>query len=227
MNLIVFDIDGTLTNTKSIDDTCFINSIKECWNCKLQDVDWSMYKNVTDTGLAKDIYINYFKKEVQEEELLKLKEIFISKISSSLKNEPEAFNEIPGATKFFRLLQNKNVVLAFATGGWKETAEIKLRNININLSDFLYATSNDHFSRKAIVLQAIERAKERYNTTFKNVIYFGDGVWDYKVTHQLKMQFIGIDQNESVKLEKLGAKYVFKSFLETEQIFKVLESEEL
>lgn len=222
MNLVVFDIDGTLTDTKNIDDQCFINSLKECWNCELQDVDWSVYKNVTDTGLAKEIYLNLFNEELKEKELLKLKRIFVDKIRVSLKKESDAFNEIQGAGNFFHLLKNKNLALAFATGGWKETAEVKLKNININLNDFTYATSNDHYSRKEIVLKAIKEARDKHKTTFEKITYFGDGVWDYEVTNQLNIEFIGIDHNESGKLSKLGAKHIFKNYVEADLIFNIL-----
>ena len=93
MILVVFDIDGTLMNTKEVDDTCFINSLKECWNCDLKEVDWSNYKNVTDTGLAKDIFKEFFKKEINESELHNLKKIFYSKINSEADRHPQKFRE--------------------------------------------------------------------------------------------------------------------------------------
>ncbi len=52
MHLVMFDIDGTLTETGKIDEECFVRSLADV--CGFADVktDWSSYKHTTDSGCA-------------------------------------------------------------------------------------------------------------------------------------------------------------------------------
>jgi beta-phosphoglucomutase-like phosphatase (HAD superfamily) len=51
MKLLIFDIDGTLTDTKRVDDECFINAFQDEYGVILTNTDWTTFVNVTDTGL--------------------------------------------------------------------------------------------------------------------------------------------------------------------------------
>lgn len=226
MTLLVFDIDGTLTNTKAIDDVCFINSVRECWGCNLEGADWSTYLNVTDTGLARDIFRAHFQKEISDSEIAKLKNIFSSKIIFESGSRPEAFTEISGAAAFIREAESRNLKFSFATGGWRVTAEHKLKQIGLDLTKFPYATSDDHYARKEIMIRSIENAQETYRTNFNRIIYFGDGVWDLKASAELNIDFIGIDFGSKGKLRELGAKVVFTDFSDKESILDAIRNME-
>ena len=55
MKLIIFDIDGTLTDSKAIDDACFVESFKEEFDLDIGELDWSKFMNVTDTSITTEI----------------------------------------------------------------------------------------------------------------------------------------------------------------------------
>ena len=220
MALVVFDIDGTLTNTKAIDDFCFINSIRECWNCDLGDVDWNSYVNVTDTGLARDIFRSFFNREISEAEIMNLKNVFSEKITSSAKENSEAFLEVKGAEDFVKELEKQNIKIAIATGGWRVTAEFKLIKIGLKLENFPFSTSDDHYSRREILNRAIMKAQVGYRRDFDRIIYIGDGLWDYKTSCELKIDFIGIDCLKNGKLKEYGVKTVFEDFSDKDQIIR-------
>lgn len=222
MTLAVFDIDGTLTNTNAIDDTCFINSIKECWNCDLGYVDWNSYSNVTDTGLAKDTYQSFFNIEISEAEINKLQKLFFDKIVSSAKENPTAFLEVKGANDFVKELEKRNIKIAIATGGWSVTAQFKLMKIGLKLESFPFSTSDDHYSRREIVRKAILNAEELYQVSFNKIIYIGDGVWDYKTSCELGLGFIGIDYLKTGKLKRFGVDTIFDDYSDKEQIIREL-----
>ncbi len=44
------------------------------------------------------------------------------------------------------------------------------------------------------------------------IIYFGDGLWDYKTCKNLGIRFIGIDYMNNGKLRNAGANQVFRDF---------------
>jgi phosphoglycolate phosphatase-like HAD superfamily hydrolase len=216
MTLVVFDIDGTLTNTKVIDDLCFIDSIRVCWNCDLRNVDWSTYIDVTDSGLARDIFKSQFNREISSSEMQKLKNVFSSKIIAASDADPESFSEVKGATDFIRELEKQDIHVAIATGGWKVTAEHKLKQLNLELTRFPYATSDDHYLRKEILIRSIENAKRTHKADFDKIVYIGDGTWDYTAACELSIDFIGIDYHRSGKLARSGATAVFPDFSDKE-----------
>ena len=56
MRLVIFDIDGTLTQTEKADEGVSVRSLAEV--CGFSDVntDWSRYKHATDSGIFREIY---------------------------------------------------------------------------------------------------------------------------------------------------------------------------
>ncbi|NNF32714.1 MAG: HAD family hydrolase, partial [Saprospiraceae bacterium] len=47
MKTIIFDIDGTLTDTKEVDDKCFIQAFHNVFDMDIRSQNWSAFKNVT------------------------------------------------------------------------------------------------------------------------------------------------------------------------------------
>ena len=216
MILVIFDIDGTLTNTKVADDLCFIDSVRECWNIDLGEVDWTTYVNVTDAGLATDIYKNKFNKVISEKKYNQLKNLFTKKIISCGHENPDLFLEVKGAKSFIKELQYQEIKIAIATGGWKATAAYKLEKIGIELKKFPHATSDDHHERKMILGLSIEKTRELYQINFDQICYIGDGIWDYQASSELGIDFIGIDNLKTGKLKELGVKTIFQDFTNIE-----------
>ena len=66
MNLVMFDIDGTLTATTDIDERCFIRAINEVLQVYEIDTDVAHYPHVTDEGIAAEIIRRYTRHPVTE-----------------------------------------------------------------------------------------------------------------------------------------------------------------
>jgi len=66
MKLIIFDIDGTLTNTKEVDDKCFINAFEKTFQLNIKDQIWADLKNVTDWGITEEIIYQRLKRKPTE-----------------------------------------------------------------------------------------------------------------------------------------------------------------
>jgi phosphoglycolate phosphatase-like HAD superfamily hydrolase len=115
-------------------------------------------------------------------------------------------------------LEKQDIKVAIATGGWKVTAAHKLKQLNIELARFPYATSDDHYSRKEIIIRSIEKAKTIHKINFNKIIYIGDGTWDYKASRELNLDFIGIDYHRNGKLDKSGATAVYPDYSDKDLI---------
>ena len=89
-----------------------------------------------------------------------------------------------------RLLALPGVRVAVATGGWQETARLKLRLVGIDAERLAFASSSDALARTEIMRLAARRAMQ--GTAFSRATYFGDGPWDRRASEQLGYDFIAV-----------------------------------
>lgn len=217
--LFLFDVDGTMTDTKDIDDQCFTEVLSELYGFDIHNMDWSEFNHVTDTGLCDEIYMRHKGRKISKTELKRVQKLFVKKINSSIKNEPKRFNSIPGVQEFLNHATRQNIPMAIATGGWRKSAELKLNAANIPYEPFTLATSNDSFKRRTIMNVAIARAQFEYQRKFSSIIYFGDGLWDAKTCAAMDIPLIGIDFHKTGKLDGSHASHVFSDFKDIKGIY--------
>ena len=87
MTLLIFDIDGTLTDTKRVDDHCFIAAFQDEYQVVLQNIDWPNFKNVTDLGLFTDLFNAYFNKKPKKSEVKIFQKRFFSYLENALRDQ--------------------------------------------------------------------------------------------------------------------------------------------
>ncbi len=110
-------------------------------------------------------------------------------ITEYISRNPDCIREIRGAAGLIKdLTERKNCRIAIATGGWEETAKIKLQAAGIDINGCSFASSSVHYSREGIMKKAESMASN--NVQFKSRIYFGDALWDKKACEKLDYRFI-------------------------------------
>ncbi len=191
-NLIVFDIDDTLTKSESQHQTAYVNTMIDFGITEINQ-DWKSYPNVTDSYILKLNYEANFKKDFQLDFIPEFEKRMTEKMLVLSKTE-----EIKGASKivdFF--MKETNYAICFATGSLLQPALIKLEQANINFVPDLVETSNRIYTRENIVKSAITKAKNYFQVKeFANIISVGDGIWDLKTARNLGVHFLGIrDKN--------------------------------
>ena len=190
MHLVVFDIDGTLVDSDKFEVELYVRAVKTVLGIIIDD-NWGRYRNVTDGGILDQI--------IEENDVdgdrgaihQRVKDEFVSLTKRHLNRHPDALKEIVGAKALIEQLKSKeSVILAIATGGWEETARLKLRGVGIDLDQIAIATGSDAINRVAIIQTAEARALGGAIATKKT--YFGDGVWDKHASQELDYDFIAI-----------------------------------
>lgn len=224
MKLILFDIDGTLTRTNDVDQRCFSEALEDVMG--LQELKWEDmdFLQVTDPGCLREAFKQQLERSPTAEEVERIKEVFISNLEAETA-EVEQFREVPGAKAIIdELRDHPDYKIAFSTGCWLHSAELKLNMVNIDYNGIPFGNADLAATRDKIALEAIRLTEKEYpNLLFEETIYVGDGLWDLKTSALLDLSFIGIDVRSSGKLAEAGATNVLRNFLDKDAFYKLLE----
>jgi FMN phosphatase YigB (HAD superfamily) len=187
VHAIVFDIDGTLLQSAAVDDALYRASVKRVLGDVQLRPTLHDYDFVTDAGVLAQILAD--NAIPNEQELLHdIKSHFVEALRRHV-DDNGPFIEIPGASDLLTSLrESASHAVAIATGGWRESAELKLQSAGFDYSDVPLATANDHHERTEIM----EIALSRLGAQFESVTYYGDGPWDRDACRTLGWQFIAV-----------------------------------
>lgn len=215
MNLAIFDIDGTLTNTTHVDALCFIQAFATSHAITEIDTDWTKYSYTTDSGIALQILHEKFGRAPDTEELEKFKHCFISLLKKNYLADLKHFVEIPGASALLkRFREEAGWAIAIASGCWQESANLKLEAAGIEINDLPPVFADEFVSREEIVQTAICKARTHYHQKgFARKVSIGDGLWDVRAALQLGIPFLGIGSGErAAALREAGVSHILKDF---------------
>ena len=62
-SLVIFDIDGTLTDTVEVDDRCFLRALEVALSLDQVSDDWAAYPDVTDAGMVAEALASAMREE--------------------------------------------------------------------------------------------------------------------------------------------------------------------
>lgn len=191
--LIIFDIDGTLTNTNHVDSVCFERAIQDVLLNQSIDTNWHNYKYSTDSGIVTEIFQAKLNRKPSSQEIETIRDKFVTYLEMAFKENNLICIPIDGSQHIFANVSALGWDVAIATGGWEKSAMLKLKTAQIQYQNAPIAHSDDHFEREKIISIAINRAEQFYKKpSYQKVIYVGDRVWDKKAANNLKIDFIGV-----------------------------------
>ncbi|MGB0404503.1 MAG: HAD family hydrolase [Salibacteraceae bacterium] len=204
-NLIVFDIDGTLTDSMDIHHEAFMVALAHIGVSNYVPFQ-RKFKHFTDSYVVKDIFEFSTNQIFTESHFASFSKCLTAEI---LKHE---IPEILGAKELVSHLHKKsNYSICFATGSLLEPAKHKLISTSIPFNEAILATSDKIEVREEIVQEAINKAESFYNTKFNRIISIGDGLWDLQVARNLGLEFIGIGSEHRKALKEKGCKIHFNN----------------
>jgi len=222
MHLVMFDIDGTLTETMKVDEECFVSSFEDVFGFADIDADWSHYPRTTDSGIFHDVFTARTGRSPTGEEVSRFRQHFIGLLAAASSQVP--FGAVAGADRLLsRLMSGGAHRVSLATGGWRDSARLKMASAGMCFDHHPAASADDAFDRESIMRISMPRAVERYDAPFASTVYVGDGVWDARACRALGIPFIGIASG--VRAERLaseGAVRVFQDFSEDDVFLESL-----
>ena len=225
MKLAIFDIDGTLTNTNSVDNGCFVKALSEAHGITEINTDWATYPHTTDSGITLQIFQEKFGRDPEVSELDKFKSCFVNMLSDRYYSDSSSFTEVTGASvALSRLKRESDWSVAIATGSWRESALLKLKAAKIDVDGIPAAFAEDGLSREEILLSAVSQSLKQYRlSSFAKTVSIGDGLWDVRTARRLNFAFLGVGFGETAgTLDRAGAKHVIEDFADYSRLVSFL-----
>lgn len=211
--LLIFDIDGTLCQTKEIGDNSFIKVFEKMYKCHLNNIEWENFPNVTDAALYSDLFELNFARTPTKIEFEDFKLNYFNDLVRIIDLDPSKFKIVEGANEFLSNCMHQHLPIAIATGSWLNIALLKMEACHLIFNNIPITSSDDSYRRAEIVELVIEKSKIHYaKSFFDKIIYFGDGLWDKNCCEELGIDFIGIDIDNNYKLKTAGVKLIYPDF---------------
>lgn len=219
MKLVMFDIDGTLTDTDAADESAFVEAVEATLGITDINTDWASYPHATSQGVLDEIVRWALGRPASPVECQTVQFQLVGRLTGT------AIHEIPGAAAFLRRLPDLGFAVALASGDWELSARHKLAAASIRADRLPAAYCDSAHARVDIMRHSLQRALLHYRcAAFEQIVYFGDGSWDVRAARELGWGFVGIAPGpKSSQLRALGARHVFPDYRRPEAILAVLD----
>lgn len=213
MDLVLFDIDGTLIRSMRDDGDCLVEALQTAFGFADVDDDWSRYRYITDAGVMIEAFEERRGRTPSTAEIENFRRQFVASLARRCAQR--RLQQVPGAAALLaELAQRDDIAVAFATGCFRQTAVLKMESAGLCFDQVPSATCNDAISREDIMQIAINRAATQHGLErFENLVYVGDGIWDVWACRRLGVPFIGITADIAAdRLRAEGVEYLLSDF---------------
>lgn len=222
MQLVIFDIDGTLLNTYQVDGDCYVRALDIEFKITLADQDWDQFETVTDAGIFRELFRQRFGRLPDPGEVQAFIDRFVALLREAYEASPELFQEIRGASNLLkRLGTTDGLRVGLATGGWRASALFKLGCAGISAGKLPLSTAEDGDSRESIVMSCLAQAMTVYEVDhFDRIVSVGDQVWDVKTARAMNLPFVGVGDPD--RLRAWGATQAVPDFEDPDRFLESL-----
>jgi phosphoglycolate phosphatase-like HAD superfamily hydrolase len=215
MNIALFDIDGTLTQSNEIDSICFADAFRDVFGAGL-DTDWDSYRHTTDRGIVVEALRRARGREADVHEIARHRTRFVELLGERITE----LNEIAGAAAFLAQMQARDWRVVLCTGAWSDSARLKLTRAGLP-TGLPLASCDDDIAREDILRRGIALAGGGDRDV---IVSFGDAPWDVRAAANLHLLFIGIAAGARAEsLRRSGAAEVFDDFENAAAVFAAID----
>ncbi|MEM7291630.1 MAG: hypothetical protein AAF412_14880, partial [Pseudomonadota bacterium] len=154
MHAVIFDIDGTLLQSVAVDHELYQQAVRHLLPDARMRPAIADYDYVSDSGILSQVFSdNGVDPDVDLATAIQAR--FVELLDHHITHSG-AFLEIPGALDYLHYhIESADHAVAYATGGWRASALLKLNAAGFGHLDVPLATADDALDRKDIMLTAL------------------------------------------------------------------------
>ena len=225
MKLVMFDMDGTLTDAFAIEENCYVLAIEQALKIPDVRIEWESYPHTSSTYCLDTVVQKALGRQPTAGEARAVQQRMIEIMDEVTARHGRRTQEVPGAAAAVRELLRLDYAVAIASGDWEATARHKLTAASIPFENLPSAYSDVAHARTDIMLAALARAAKHHGRAgFERIVYIGDAAWDVRACRELNWPLIAIGEGaHAARLDALGATTVLPNYLDLPGFLSALE----
>ena len=214
MNLVMFDMDGTLTDSFALDENCYVLAIEQALGLTSVVTEWESYVHASSSYCLEEIVRRARGHAPTAAESRAEQERMIALMDDLHRRHGRGTGEIPGAAACVEALQAAGYAVAIASGDWEATARHKLTTARIPFESLPAAFCEASHVRTEIMRASLARATAHHGGAgFARVVYIGDAAWDVRACREIGWPLVGIGRGaHAARMRLLGASHVLPDY---------------
>jgi phosphoglycolate phosphatase-like HAD superfamily hydrolase len=225
MRLVMFDMDGTLTDSFSIDENCYVRAIEQALDLPGVRTDWHSYQHTSASYCLEQIVHQARGHPPTAAESQAVQTRMIAIMEEITRRTGRRTQAIPGAAACLRELRRRGIAVAIASGDWEKTARHKFATAGLPVEDLPAAFCDVAHPRTTIMQTALARATRHYGCeSFDRVVYVGDAAWDVRACRELGWPLVGVAPEATAgRLRALGVSHIVPHYDDPDAFLTALE----
>jgi phosphoglycolate phosphatase-like HAD superfamily hydrolase len=226
--LLLFDIDGTLTDTSHDDGRFFCEALAEAGGVTEFPSDLEHFPEVTAPAIARDLIARAQGRRAREGEVYRTREAMSKRWEQALRTGAVGVRSIPGAAEILTQARARDgYFVAIATGAWGPPALLKLQAARLPVDGLVLTSADDSETRRGILeTAAILAASDRGIPGFAHIVLIGDGLWDARAARAVGAGFVGVqaDGAKAARLMSEGAAGVVPDYADAARFWAAVDA---
>jgi len=228
MKLVMFDMDGTLTDGFAIEENCYVLAIEQALNLPGVKTEWETYTHTTASFCLEEIVRRHRGHAPTAAESRAVQARMVELMADITRRTGRRTREVPGAAACVRGLLQRGYAVAIASGDWEATARHKFATAGIPFDGLPSAFCDVAHPRTDIMCAALARAAVHHGRAgFDRITYVGDAAWDVRACRELGWPLVGVGTTPfAAHLPALGVTHLVPHYLDFEAFLAAVEQAE-
>lgn len=193
MNLILFDVSGTLVRASDFEHKVLLQTLAEVLSLPLSKLE-DFRKAETETAFVEKVWKLIKGLEPSEEEWAEIYQTYHDTLLAAYLKSGSRFEAMEGAPDLLSHLQNsKSWAFAIATTAWHDMAHLSLRGSGFYTRRFHVVTGEGITKKTDLLHKAINSSMRWYGVDkFDKVTYVGDEQLDTAACMEMNIPFLQV-----------------------------------
>ena len=224
VNLLLFDIDGTLILDSHAGQTAYIRAFQTRYGVAFGMEELPPTSGKTDLMIVREMLdlSGLAEHPVDDPDFVR---IYIRHLKESVQSDPGRL--APGARDLLETLAKRNdMYLALETGNIESGAKTKLAYHDIAHFFATGGFGSDGTTRQEIIASGIDKSQRLFGTTFDRIVVIGDTPYDIACAHANKVHCIAVSTGSFTydQLKAENADHVFEDLTDVEVFITVVNT---